>query len=75
MPCQLYLVGEDVATSQILDLDPKWSFENVQRAAGAIFHVVQPTGKPLLEMGLFLRAGLMKQAFRFTPPRTKPLHP
>lgn len=74
MPCHLYLVGEDAATSRILDLDPKWSFEDVQRAAGAAFHVAQPTGKLLLVLDLLLCTGLIEYAFRFTPPRTEPSH-
>lgn len=62
MPCHLYLVGEDAATFRILDLDPKWSFEDVQRAAGAAFHVAQPTGKLLLVLDLLLCTGLIEYA-------------
>lgn len=77
MSCQFYLVGEDVAASRLLDIDPKWSFEDVQRAAGAAFHVAQPTGKPFISSGGLVtpcKANSVKE-FRFTLLRTKPLHP
>ncbi|GFN16350.1 hypothetical protein AtubIFM55763_010181 [Aspergillus tubingensis] len=44
MQCHFYLVGEVVATAQCLEVDALWKFEDLQRAVGGVFHVVQPTG-------------------------------
>lgn len=39
-----YLVGDDIATTQALDVDSSWKFEDLQRATGLLFHVAQPLG-------------------------------
>ncbi|KAE8371565.1 cytochrome P450 [Aspergillus bertholletiae] len=44
MKCQFYLVGDDLSTAQSIDADPRWKFEDLQRAVGAVFHVALPTG-------------------------------
>lgn len=44
MPCQFYLVGDDIATAKTLDINPQWKFEDLQRAVGNFFHATQPTG-------------------------------
>ncbi|KAE8166409.1 cytochrome P450 [Aspergillus tamarii] len=44
MKCQFYLVGDDIATTQSLDVDSRWKFEDLQRAVGGVFHVALPTG-------------------------------
>ncbi|PLN79596.1 putative cytochrome P450 [Aspergillus taichungensis] len=44
MSCQFYLVGDDIATAQSVDVDARWKFEDLQRAVGIVFHVAQPTG-------------------------------
>ncbi|KAE8134687.1 cytochrome P450 [Aspergillus pseudotamarii] len=44
MKCQFYLVGDDIATTQSIDVDSHWKFEDLQRAVGGVFHVALPTG-------------------------------
>ena len=44
MSCQFYLVGDDIATAQSVQVDARWKFEDLQRAVGIVFHVAQPTG-------------------------------
>lgn len=44
MQCQFYLVGDDIATAKMLEIDSRWKFEDLQRAVGSVFHVAQPTG-------------------------------
>ncbi|GKZ32864.1 hypothetical protein AbraIFM66950_002508 [Aspergillus brasiliensis] len=44
MQCHFYLVGDAVTTAQCLEVDSLWKFEDLQRAVGGVFHVVQPTG-------------------------------
>ncbi|KAJ5623793.1 Cytochrome P450 [Penicillium lagena] len=39
-----YLIGDDVSTTQSVNLDAKWNLEDVKRAVGGTFHVVQPLG-------------------------------
>ncbi|KAE8344686.1 hypothetical protein BDV24DRAFT_126999 [Aspergillus arachidicola] len=43
MKCQFYLVGDDIATAQSIDIDSRWKFEDLQRAVGGVFHVALPT--------------------------------
>ncbi|KAE8418439.1 cytochrome P450 [Aspergillus pseudocaelatus] len=44
MKCQFYLVGDDITTTQSIDVDSHWKFEDLQRAVGGVFHVALPTG-------------------------------
>lgn len=44
MQCQFYLVGDDIATAKILEIDSRWKFEDLQRAVGGVFNIAQPTG-------------------------------
>lgn len=41
---QFYLLGDDISTAQTVNIDSNWKFEDLQRAVGGVFHVVQPTG-------------------------------
>ncbi|KAE8314729.1 cytochrome P450 [Aspergillus transmontanensis] len=44
MKCQFYLVGDDIATAQSIDVDSRWKFDDLQRAVGGVFHVALPIG-------------------------------
>ncbi|KJK63536.1 Cytochrome P450 [Aspergillus parasiticus SU-1] len=44
MKCQFYLVGDDIATAQSIDVESRWKFDDLQRAVGGVFHVALPTG-------------------------------
>ncbi|GAB1195212.1 cytochrome P450 [Aspergillus pseudonomiae] len=44
MQCQFYLVGDNIATAQSIEVDSRWKFEDLQRAVGGVFHVTLPTG-------------------------------
>ncbi|KAF7595099.1 hypothetical protein BBP40_007303 [Aspergillus hancockii] len=44
MKCDFYLVGDDIASAQPIDIDSRWKFEDLQRAAGGFLHVAVPTG-------------------------------
>jgi hypothetical protein len=39
-----YLVGDEISTTSAIDIDSRWKFEDMQRAVGLAFHVVQPLG-------------------------------
>ncbi|KAJ5912664.1 Cytochrome P450 [Penicillium tannophilum] len=39
-----YLLGDDLSTAQSVDIDARWKLEDVKRAVGAVFHVVQALG-------------------------------
>ncbi|CEN59306.1 Putative Cytochrome P450 [Aspergillus calidoustus] len=39
-----YLVGDEISRIQAIDIDSRWKFEDLQRAVGLAFHVVQPLG-------------------------------
>lgn len=46
MPRQhFYLVGDDVATVQAIQVDTTWKLEDLKRAVGLVFHVAQPMGE------------------------------
>ncbi|KAJ0425114.1 cytochrome P450 [Aspergillus carlsbadensis] len=39
-----YLLGDEISTAQAIDIDSRWKFEDLQRAVGLAFHVLQPLG-------------------------------
>ncbi|OJJ36281.1 hypothetical protein ASPWEDRAFT_66733 [Aspergillus wentii DTO 134E9] len=40
---EFYLIGDE-SSIQTLPVDPNWTLEDLQRAVGAVFHIVQPLG-------------------------------
>lgn len=46
-----YLLGDDLSTAQSVDLDARWKLEDVKRAVGAVFHVVQALGMDSFQDG------------------------
>jgi hypothetical protein len=39
-----YLIGDELSSAQSVDFDSRWKLEDVKRAVGAVFHVVQALG-------------------------------